>query len=53
MKNRINKLPKSSQYYFDLSTLIDTKITLFMGDNNENNKNKKNDSTKKIAMSFI
>jgi hypothetical protein len=52
MKNRIRKLPKSSQYYFDLSTLIDTKITLFMGDNIDN-KNKKNDSTKKIAMSFI
>ena len=31
MKNRIYNLPKSSQYYMDISTLTDARITLFMG----------------------
>lgn len=32
MEDRIEKLPKSSQYYFDISTLIDSKITLYLGE---------------------
>jgi hypothetical protein len=31
MHNRIDVLPKSSQYYLDISTLTDARITLCMG----------------------
>jgi hypothetical protein len=55
MKDRIDKLPKSSEYYMDMATLIDAKITLGFGESRDktDKNNKKHDSTKKMALSFI
>lgn len=54
MKNRIECLPKSSQFYFDMSTLVDGRVTLFQGDSSDSVANvKKHDSTKKMVLNFI
>lgn len=54
MENRIEKLPKSSQYYMDLATLIDGRVTLILSEGVDgSSKNKKHDSTRKMALSFI
>ncbi len=54
MKKRIECLPKSSQFYFDMSTLVDGRVTLFQGDSSDSvAKVKKHDSTKKMVLNFI